>query len=379
MEEKKGSKRIRVEKYPGVYYRLAKCRSLVKDKSGRRVEYEKVYYCTWKTPEGKKVEAKCGGEFRDAMTPARAAAMRSDFLTGKKITRAEQRKEAAANPTLAVLWEKYKADKLTVKSARSWTSSFKLIPDRYKQKRPYELTAKDIHDISTSLIERGYAPQTRKHALSLIGRITRWGVRQQLCKPLEVEIELPKVDNKKTEFLDDKHHEMLIKALDEDINYETALVVKFITYTGVRKSAAFNLTWGDIDFEHRVITLRGQHAKSGITHMIPMSQKAMEVLQSVPRHDNTDLVFPSPTGIVRDKLPPSFIQRIKRKADIPADFRFLHGLRHSFASRLASSGEVTLFELQHLLTHESQAMTQRYAHLVDSAFSKAREAIDKVL
>ena len=48
-----------------------------------------------------------------------------------------------------------------------------------------------------------------------------------------------------------------------------------------------------------------------------------------------------------------------------------NGLRHSFAAWLASSGQVSMYELQKLLTHSSPQMTQRYAHLHDDALKKA--------
>ena len=47
---------------------------------------------------------------------------------------------------------------------------------------------------------------------------------------------------------------------------------------------------------------------------------------------------------------------------MPSDFRPFHGLRHSFASMPASSGQVDMYTLQKLLTHKSPLMTQRNAH-----------------
>jgi integrase len=63
---------------------------------------------------------------------------------------------------------------------------------------------------------------------------------------------------------------------------------------------------------------------------------------------------------------------------LPDDFRPLHGLRHTFASWLASSGEVDLYTLQRLLTHNSPQMTQRYAHLADEALQRAAAVADKL-
>lgn len=71
-----------------------------------------------------------------------------------------------------------------------------------------------------------------------------------------------------------------------------------------------------------------------------------------------------------------FMRRLKVKAGLPEDFRPLHSLRHTFASYLASSGQVSMYELQKLLTHESPQMTQRYAHLHDEALQRASGAIE---
>lgn len=61
-----------------------------------------------------------------------------------------------------------------------------------------------------------------------------------------------------------------------------------------------------------------------------------------------------------------------------ADFRPLHGLRHAYASFLASSGKVDLYTLQKLLTHSSPQMTQRYAHLADEALQRAAQVSDNI-
>ena len=47
--------------------------------------------------------------------------------------------------------------------------------------------------------------------------------------------------------------------------------------------------------------------------------------------------------------------------------------RHTYASMLASSGQVDLYTLQKLLTHKTAAMTQRYAHLRDEALRRASD------
>ena len=67
------------------------------------------------------------------------------------------------------------------------------------------------------------------------------------------------------------------------------------------------------------------------------------------------------------------IARIKKEAEFPENFRPLHGLRHVYASMLASSGKVDMYTLQKLLTHKSPLMTQRYAHLRDEALRRGAD------
>jgi site-specific recombinase XerD len=73
------------------------------------------------------------------------------------------------------------------------------------------------------------------------------------------------------------------------------------------------------------------------------------------------------------------VNRIKENAGLPKDFRALHGLRHVYASMLASSGKVDLYTLQKLLTHKSPIMTQRYAHLRDEALKEASKIAGDII
>ena len=57
----------------------------------------------------------------------------------------------------------------------------------------------------------------------------------------------------------------------------------------------------------------------------------------------------------------------------------MHGLRHTFASILASFGKIDLYTLQKILTHKSPEMTQRHAHLRDDALKKASKVTEGLI
>jgi integrase len=104
-----------------------------------------------------------------------------------------------------------------------------------------------------------------------------------------------------------------------------------------------------------------------------MNDSARAILGRIERNENNPYVFPGKfMGTNVTECRNSF-NRIRAEAGLPKTFRPLHGLRHVFASTLASSGEVDLYTLQRLLTHKSPTMTTRYAHLRDEALRKASD------
>jgi integrase len=87
------------------------------------------------------------------------------------------------------------------------------------------------------------------------------------------------------------------------------------------------------------------------------------ITQQLPPTRRCPYVFPNRHGNKRTTIGNTWT-RIKKRAKINHEFRF-HGLRHTYASYLASSGKVSQYVLQKLLTHKTPQMTQRYAHLFD--------------
>jgi len=138
----------------------------------------------------------------------------------------------------------------------------------------------------------------------------------------------------------------------------------------MRRGELLKLKWDDIDFERGFIHIRGP--KGGKDQTIPLNQSARVVLENHPHNDDSPYVFPGRQGKQRSDFKKP-VNRIKERAGLPQDFRPLHGLRHTYASMLASSGQVDLYTLQKLLTHKSPLMTQRYAHLRDEALRRASD------
>nr|WP_239061050.1 site-specific integrase [Desulfovibrio sp. JC022] len=182
---------------------------------------------------------------------------------------------------------------------------------------------------------------------------------------------MPKLNNTKTEDLTGKQLARLLEAIENEPNKSAGSLMLMALYTGMRKGEIYRLQWQDIDFERGFILIRAP--KGGIDQRIPINTPARNVLEDQQtRTGNSEWIFPGRfEGHVKDMR--EHLERIRTNAGLPKDFRPMHGLRHVFASTLASSGQVDMYTLQKLLTHKSPAMVQRYAHLRDDAMQRASE------
>lgn len=130
--------------------------------------------------------------------------------------------------------------------------------------------------------------------------------------------------------------------------------------TGLRRGEVFKLTWVNVNFHTKTVTVEGRTAKSGKTRHVPLNAEALEVLRKwKAQGKGTGLVFPGKDGKPMDNVQTSW-EGLLNDAGI-AEFRW-HDLRHSFASKLVMAG-VDLNTVRELLGHVDIKMTLRYAHL----------------
>jgi integrase len=134
-------------------------------------------------------------------------------------------------------------------------------------------------------------------------------------------------------------------------------IVLLALNTGLRRGELLNLAWKDVDIVRRVLTVRGDTAKSGRTRHVPLNDEAREVLDAWGI--GSDLVFPGPEGRPMTTLKTAWL-KVARSAKLK-NFRF-HDLRHTFASKLVQRG-VDLNTVRELLGHSDFSLTLRYAHL----------------
>lgn len=340
---------------------------------------EKVYYIRYRR-NGKLIEEKVGGQYRDNMTAAKAASIRGVRMEGKDASNAEKRAavkvaraEEEARYSLNCIWSLFEEAKSSNRSISDDRIRFNLhVAPQLGAKSIPELTVHDVDKLRADLEKKGKSPQTVKHVLTLLKRLLNFALQKGFVEsiPGKLHITMPMVDNKVTENLTAAQVKKLHEVLDEEVDQNLASLVRLALVTGMRRGALLNLQWNDLDFERGFITLRGAVAKKQKTATIPMNDRARTILlRIVPT--SSPYVFPGRyEDKPRENITP-MLKRVRKKAGLPESFRPLHGLRHTFASWIASSGEASMYELQTLLNHSHPQTTQRYAHLHDDTLRKA--------
>lgn len=275
--------------------------------------------------------------------------------------------DAKANKwTIEKLWAEYKKQNPDLKGLRTYKSLYNLhLEPAFGSKEPVDILPLDVRRVKNKLLKKKSA-QTVQHVLELLRRLINFGVNNKLCEGIDFKIEMPKVDNETTEDLTPEQLQALLKAIDEDEHLQAGAIMKMALYTGMRRGEIFKLKWKHINFERGIINIKDP--KGGPDQRIPLNDAARAHLNGRPKTNR--YVFPSPKGGHWKNIRKP-VNKIKKAAGLPKDFRAIHGLRHVYASMLASSGQVDMYHLQKLLTHKSPVMTQRYAHLRDEALKKA--------
>ena len=281
---------------------------------------------------------------------------------------AQKEREAALNaPTVQSVWEAYR---LTLRG-RVLGNSDGYVRNHLQAVMPMKIEALrtcHIDALRKELTEKGLAAATVRLILALIRQIVFWGAKHGFNRqPMlhELYFPMPKVDNLITENLTDEQLFTFLTALDNYPEKTVAASMKLALLTGIRRFALFSLRWDDVDFINKHICLRGEHAKNGKTEFIPLTPAVEELLNNIQPVES-ELIFGQTN--FQSRSIKKLIEYVK--PFLPAGFRPYHGLRHCYASRLASGG-ASLFEIQKLLTHGNASMTQRYAHLCDSSLRRA--------
>lgn len=362
----------------------------------------KTFYFSYRNEAGTRKRIKIGvlnssltlAQARDKAVIYAGKVSAGEDIQNEKIVGRQKAKAQSNNTLLFFMEEQYKPWALVnLKSGLDTIASVRRSFPDYLPIPMSSITVKQIEKWRTDKLTSGMKPSTVNRVVSCLRGVLTKAVEWENLEqhPLSKLKSLRVDEGKKARYLSSAEeyrlHEAL-KARDEEIKaarvrgndfryvrgYEKLPDISHLTYgdrltplvilslkTGMRRGELFDLEWEEVDIKNKVITVKGENAKSSKTRHIPLSPIALETIQAwrkqCPVH--VDRVFPSDTGGRLDNVKRSWINLLK-SANIQA-FRW-HDMRHDFASSLVMKG-VPLNTVRELCGHSDLNTTLRYAHL----------------
>ncbi|MBI4639780.1 MAG: site-specific integrase [Candidatus Tectomicrobia bacterium] len=295
----------------------------------------------------------------------------------KKAEAVEQRYELPSKkppPLFEVMAEEYltyyRANRRP-QSAQRHEVSYRALTRFFGGKRLSDITPFLIERYKRTRKEEGVSEVSINRELAFLKNLftmaITWGKTE--TNPVK-QVKLFREDNGRTRVLTEEEE---VRLLAHCGPYLKPVVITALQ-TGFRKSELLSLTWENIDFQHRLITVDAAYAKNGEARTIPMNSFLTETLRVIKiGYDSKDPVFRNREGRSYRSFRTAFDTAVRR-AGIP-DFTF-HDLRHTFASRLVMKG-VDLTTVKELMGHKDITMTLRYAHLTPGHKRNAVELLSE--
>src|SRR3546814_12441741 len=108
-----------------------------------------------------------------------------------------------------------------------------------------------------------------------------------------------------------------------------ARALEFAILTAARSGELLGATWDEIDIEKKIWTIPAERMKAGREHRVPLSSRAMEIIDEMAKLGTEGYVFPGPKP--KKPLSPMALPMLlrRRTATVP-----VHGFRRSEKRRV---------------------------------------------
>jgi integrase len=163
-----------------------------------------------------------------------------------------------------------------------------------------DITRHDLLEIIEAALKRGASWQAH-HIFSYASRLFNWAIERGVyglehspahgMRPARI------IGEKKprTRVLTDVELKALWKA-SEEIEYPYGPLVRLLMLTGQRKSEVAEAQWSEFDLAKREWSIPASRMKMDTAHIVPLTDDAIKVLESLPRFRTGDHLFTTTFG-----------------------------------------------------------------------------------
>jgi len=305
-------------------------------------------------------------------------------MSNKKLARAGGNPLAAKQERVAIPSLIEAIDKVIELNAPTWTNAkhaaqFKSTLTNYVT---HKLGRRPVNDIQAADILSVLQPiwvdknETARRIKQRIGTVMKWAIAQGYRSDdptIALNQVLPK-PNRKPKHRASLPYTNVADCLNiiknSDAMLSTKLAIELLVLTATRSGEVRLANWSEIDFEARTWTIPAERMKMKEVHIIPLSDRALDVLHQAKALGDDGLIFPG----MRSGRPMSdtTMSKLVKELGYPVD---IHGFRTSFRTwvqeQTNTAHEVAERALAHKTTNKVEA-----AYARSDLFDKRRKLMD---
>lgn len=227
--------------------------------------------------------------------------------------------------------------------------------------RVEDVRRRDVIDLLDKLVAAG-SPIQANRVLALVRKMFNVGIGRDLVEfnPCQA-VQRPGKERPKDRVLSDDEIKTLLSTVTEcEMWTPTQPALLFLLVTAQRPGEVVSAEWSDMDLEAGWWTIPSEKAKNRLSHRVPLSAQAMQVLELAKAHDlGHGAVFPSRRngGVMVFSVLSTALRRSRPVIGI-AHFT-AHDLRRTAASHMTSLG-VSRLVVSKVLNHVESGVTAVY-------------------
>ena len=299
----------------------------------------------------------------------------------------EAREEIKSQPTLSEFFRDTHLPLIQTRN-RTWKQDSQrfrtLIEPTLGQQRLTDITVAQVQQLQLKLSQGGkgrkpLAPATCNRALALLKTLGAHAVRLGLVDTNQAaKIPLLQENNIRTRFLDLDESKRLLESASQFKNRSIGGLVAMLLLTGCRLSELRLATYEYLDRKNRVLTIPASQTKNKQGRLVYLTDKMLEVLDSVPAKPGNPYLFPGRlAGKPLSNFRTGFNQILLAAGITDLENICLHTLRHTTASNMVSAG-LPLSAVKAQLAHQSIQSSERYAKLTPKSLQQTSEQVSKL-
>ena len=243
---------------------------------------------------------------------------------------------------------------------RSWneykrTLELYVIP-RWGSRNVESITRTDITALLDAVEDNNGGYQANR-VLAVVRKMFNWLLGRGAIEQTPVSIGIARKEKPRERFLSDDEIVEFWKGCEESA-YPFGKLFQLLLVTGQRREEVAGMRWSQIDLVEKIWDLPSHSTKMGRRHLVPLSPMAVSIIESIPRFENCDLLFPSSRS---NERPVSGFSKAKNRiCEFETGWR-LHDLRRTVRTSL-SRLEVDYIVCNKILGHIDQSVEGNYDH-----------------